>query len=111
MRLQLNKSHKELTNLVKSGGNPHKIDSTEKLIINFSTKIGIAIQVVESISRKINKLRSEELWPQITELILRYGSLHYTLCICQQYIHVCNYSTRYMNTSIYISTNILVVQV
>ncbi|XP_009383031.2 protein ALTERED PHOSPHATE STARVATION RESPONSE 1-like [Musa acuminata AAA Group] len=71
MRLQLNKSHKELTNLVKSGGNPHKIDSTEKLINNFSTKIGIAIQVVESISGKINKLRNEELWPQITELILR----------------------------------------
>ncbi|URD77571.1 hypothetical protein MUK42_02803 [Musa troglodytarum] len=84
MSLQLNKSHKELTNLVKSGGNAHKIDSTEKLINNFSTEIGITIQVVESISRKINKLRNEELWPQITDLLLRLIRMWNGMLECHQ---------------------------
>lgn len=81
MRLLLRRSHKELRHMIERGAEAHKIDSTRSLIDKLSTKIRIAIQVVHSISKKINRLRDEELWPRMTELVLGYG-LCYSLCAC-----------------------------
>lgn len=72
MRLVSHKSQKELRHLEERGAEAEKIDSTRELIKKLSTKIRIAIQVVGSISKKINTLRDEELWPRITELVLGY---------------------------------------
>lgn len=70
MRLLHDRNNKKLQLLDEKGAEAHKIDATQKLIRKLSTQIMIAIQVVNSISTKINELRDEELWPQIYELIL-----------------------------------------
>ncbi|CAI9756448.1 unnamed protein product [Fraxinus pennsylvanica] len=62
------KSHK-LKRLDERGAEAQKIDATRALIRSLSTKIKIAIQVVDKISVKINGLRDDELWPQLNEFI------------------------------------------
>lgn len=68
-RLKYDKKREELKNLDEKGAEAEKIATTEKEIRKLSTKISIAIQVVNTISGKISKLRDEELWPQTCELI------------------------------------------
>lgn len=75
----LSRSHKELRRLVEKGAEPHMIDSMRNLIKKLSTKISISIQVVGSISRKIIRVRNEELWPRTTELVEGYVKLY--LCL------------------------------
>lgn len=65
------KCHK-LKRFDEKGAEAHKIDATRTLVRSLSTKIRIAIQVVDKISEKVNKLRDEELWPQLNEFILGY---------------------------------------
>ncbi|XP_043713607.1 protein ALTERED PHOSPHATE STARVATION RESPONSE 1-like [Telopea speciosissima] len=69
MRVLHDRKRKRLLRLDKKGAEAHKVDSTQTLVRNLSTKIRIAIQVVDKISVKITKLRDEELWPQLNELI------------------------------------------
>ncbi|KAL7237152.1 hypothetical protein ACSBR1_020260 [Camellia fascicularis] len=59
----------KLKHLDERGAEAHKIDATRTLVRSLSTKIRIAIQVVDKISVKINKLRDEELLPQLNEFI------------------------------------------
>lgn len=73
MRLLHDRKTKKLQRLDERGAETHKIDATQKLIRKLSTQIMIAIQVVNSISSKINDLRDSELWPQIYELIQGYA--------------------------------------
>ncbi|URD78547.1 hypothetical protein MUK42_05375 [Musa troglodytarum] len=84
MRLLLRRSHKELRRMIERGAEAHKIDSTRSLIDKLSTKIRIAIQVVDSISKKINRLRDEELWPRMTELILGLVRMWNTMLECHR---------------------------
>lgn len=65
------KCHK-LKRLDEKGAEAQKIDATRTLVRSLSTKIRIAIQVVDKISVKVNKLRDEELWPQLNEFIQGY---------------------------------------
>lgn len=74
MRLLLSKSNKELRHLVEKGGEAHKVDTTRSRIDKLSMEIQIAIQVVATVSKKINAVRDEELWPQVTELVLGYAT-------------------------------------
>ncbi|KAJ6829662.1 uncharacterized protein M6B38_356530 [Iris pallida] len=69
MRLLHDRNCKKLKRLDERGAEAHKLDEVQKIIRKLSTKIKIAIQVVNTISTKINKLRDEELWPRIKELI------------------------------------------
>ena len=73
LRVLRERKVKRLKHLDERGAEAYKVDSTQVEIRKLSTKIRIAIQVVESISQRINKLRDEELWPQINELIQGYG--------------------------------------
>ncbi|KAM0836468.1 hypothetical protein ACQ4PT_062288 [Festuca glaucescens] len=68
-RLKYDRKREELKMLDEKGAEAEKIMATEKEIRKLSTKISIAIQVVNTISGKISKLRDEELWPQTCELI------------------------------------------
>ena len=76
------RKYKQLKLFEEKGADAHKAEATHTLIRSISTKIRIAIDVVDKISFTISKLRDEELWPQINELIhgyvifLFYGSLH-----------------------------------
>ncbi|XP_074556923.1 uncharacterized protein LOC141812873 [Curcuma longa] len=84
MRLLLRRRHKELRCLVDKGAEAHKIGSMRTAIKKLSTKIRIAIQVVHSISKKINRLRDEELQPRTTELVRGLARMWNILLKCHQ---------------------------
>nr|GEU47795.1 nitrate regulatory gene2 protein-like [Tanacetum cinerariifolium] len=69
MRLLHDEKKRKLSRMDEKGAEPHKIDATRTFVRSLSTKIRIAIQVVDKISDKINKLRDEELWPQLNDFI------------------------------------------
>ncbi|KAL8196813.1 hypothetical protein R6Q57_024467 [Mikania cordata] len=69
MRLLHEEKKRKLVRMDEKGAEPHKVDATRSLVRSLSTKIRIAIQVVEKISQKINNLRDEELWPQLNDFI------------------------------------------
>ncbi|XP_059647403.1 protein ALTERED PHOSPHATE STARVATION RESPONSE 1-like [Cornus florida] len=69
MRVLHERKSRRLKRLDEKGAEAHKVDTTRTLVRSLSTKIRIAIQVVDKISVKINKLRDEELWPQLNEFI------------------------------------------
>lgn len=72
MRLLHEEKKRRLARLDEKGAEPHKIDATRIFVRSLSTKIRIAIQVVDKISDKINNLRDEELWPQLNDFIEGY---------------------------------------
>ena len=81
MRVIHDRKCRKLTRLDERGAEVHKIDTTRTLIRSLSTKIRIAIQVVDNISVTINKIRDEELWPQLNELIQGYVKFLVLFCI------------------------------
>lgn len=74
MRVMHERKCRKLKRLDEKGAEAHKVDSTQALVRSLSTKIRIAIQVVDKISMTISKIRDEELWPQLNELIHGYVS-------------------------------------
>lgn len=95
MRLLIAKNSKRLKLLDQKGAEPQKIDATRNLLRKLSTKIRIAVRVIAKISRKINKLRDEELWPQVNALIQGYAvsfssrKVLICCCYCQCYYCYC----------------------
>ncbi|XP_027939380.1 nitrate regulatory gene2 protein-like [Vigna unguiculata] len=69
MRVIHDRKCRKLKRMDDRGADFHKVDATRTLIRSLSTKIRMAIQVVDKISMTINKIRDEELWPQLKELI------------------------------------------
>ncbi|KAJ0505816.1 hypothetical protein HanHA89_Chr12g0474771 [Helianthus annuus] len=69
MRVLHEEKKQRLVRLDEKGAEHHKVDATRTLIRSLSTKIRIAIQVVDKIAQKINTLRDEELWPQLNDFI------------------------------------------
>ncbi|PIN25742.1 hypothetical protein CDL12_01536 [Handroanthus impetiginosus] len=69
MRMLHEQKSRKLKRLDERGAEPHKVDATRTLVRSLSTKIKIAIQIVDKFSVKINNLRDEELWPQLNEFI------------------------------------------
>lgn len=81
MRIIYDRKFRQLKHLDERGAEPHKLESTQTLVKKLSMKMRMAIQIVDSISTTINKLRDEQLWPQINELIHGYGFLQCSICI------------------------------
>ncbi|XP_047071255.1 uncharacterized protein LOC124680071 [Lolium rigidum] len=73
MRGQYDKKREELKALYERGAEAQKLEAIEIYTRKLSTKISVALQIVNAISKKINKLRDEELWPQTCELIQGYA--------------------------------------
>ncbi|RZC67343.1 hypothetical protein C5167_011029 [Papaver somniferum] len=82
MRVDHERKSKRLKRLAEKGAEAIKIETTQKLVRTLSTKMRIAIQVVDKISDKINKLRDEELWPQVNELINGFVRMWKTMLEC-----------------------------
>lgn len=82
MRVLHERKSKKLKHMDEKGAEPNKVDATRKLVRSLSTKIKIAIQVVDKISVKINNLRDDELWPQLTEFIQGYVNYNAYLSYC-----------------------------
>ncbi|CAN8271296.1 unnamed protein product [Cochlearia groenlandica] len=69
LRLLHEKKLWKLKRLDERSADAPKVDSTRTFVRSLSTKIRIAIQVVDKVSVTINKIRDEELWLQLNELI------------------------------------------
>jgi thermostable 8-oxoguanine DNA glycosylase len=63
---------KEQKRLYYNGVEAHKLEAMEICVKKLSTKVSIAINIVNSISKSINNLRDEELWPQTHEVVKGY---------------------------------------
>lgn len=53
----------------------HVIDKTRAVVKDLYSRIRVALQSVDSISRRIERMRDEELQPQLVELIQGYNHL------------------------------------
>lgn len=84
MRVLYDRKREELKMLDEKGAEAHKLEATELYIRKLSTKISIAIQIVNTISEKISKLRDEELWPQTCELIQGLMKMWSVMLECHQ---------------------------
>ncbi|KAE8706646.1 hypothetical protein F3Y22_tig00110391pilonHSYRG00175 [Hibiscus syriacus] len=69
MRVGYDRKCRKLKRLDEKGAEANKVDSTRNIIRSLSKKLRIAIQVVDKISLTINKIRDDELWPLLDELI------------------------------------------
>ncbi|KAL8142544.1 hypothetical protein V2J09_015576 [Rumex salicifolius] len=69
MRVEHDKKVERLQRLEAKGAEAQKTDATRNGIRNLSTKIRISIAIIDKISVKISKLRDEELWLKLIELI------------------------------------------
>ncbi|MBA0865881.1 hypothetical protein Goshw_016219 [Gossypium schwendimanii] len=65
------KTCRQMKSLNQKGGNARRVDSTRTLIRAVSTKMRVAVQVIDKVAVTINKLMDEELWPEVNELIHR----------------------------------------
>ncbi|KAF7142876.1 hypothetical protein RHSIM_Rhsim05G0048900 [Rhododendron simsii] len=70
MRVLHERKSRKLKSLDERGAEAHKIDATRTLVRSLSTKIRIAIQIVDKISVKINKLRDEDLLTRVWRSML-----------------------------------------
>ncbi|XP_065865258.1 protein ALTERED PHOSPHATE STARVATION RESPONSE 1-like isoform X2 [Euphorbia lathyris] len=84
MRVVHDRKCRKLKHLDERGAEAHKIEATRKIIRDLSTKIRIAIQVVDKISVTINKIRDEELWPQLNQLIHGLTRMWKSMLECHQ---------------------------
>ncbi|XP_022985552.1 nitrate regulatory gene2 protein-like [Cucurbita maxima] len=69
MRMSHERKRRQLKRLHERGAEAKKVEAIQTSINTLSTNLKIAIQVVDKISETINKIRDEELWPQVNELI------------------------------------------
>uniref|UniRef100_A0A0A9GJG2 DUF632 domain-containing protein n=2 Tax=Arundo donax TaxID=35708 RepID=A0A0A9GJG2_ARUDO len=84
MRLLLAKNSKRLKLLDQKGAEAHKIDMTRNLVRKLSTKIRIAMRVIAKVSKKINRVRDDELWPQVNALIQGFVRMWQSKLDCYQ---------------------------
>lgn len=69
LRKVYDQKRKLLRELESSGDSPRRIDKTRAIVKDLHWRIGVAIQRIDSISRRIEDLRDKELHPQLEELI------------------------------------------
>ncbi|KAI3418114.1 uncharacterized protein J3R85_013983, partial [Psidium guajava] len=69
LRVMYGRKCRELNHMSNKGADAGKIDATRAMIWALSTKLQIAIHVIHKISFKGNKLRDDELWPWIHQLV------------------------------------------
>ncbi|CAN8327722.1 unnamed protein product [Cochlearia groenlandica] len=84
LRVAHEKKLRKLKRLDERGAEANKVDTTRKLVRDMSTKIRIAIQVVDKISVTISKIRDEDLWPQLNALIQGLTRMWKTMLECHQ---------------------------
>ncbi|XP_050363886.1 nitrate regulatory gene2 protein-like [Argentina anserina] len=84
LRVVYEKECKRLKKLDAAGAESVKIDAAQASVRNLNTKINVCIRAVDTISRRIHKLRDEELLPQVSDLI--HGLIRMWKCMlsCHQ---------------------------
>ncbi|CAI9087182.1 OLC1v1021189C1 [Oldenlandia corymbosa var. corymbosa] len=73
LRIINKKQREQLTLLDKNGSEPSKIDAIRASIRNSETKLNICFKTITAIAIRIDKLRDEELQPQVAGLVQGYN--------------------------------------
>lgn len=74
----------QLRNLESKGASPDVIDKTRAAIKDLHSRVRVAIEAVDSVSKRIQRLRDEELQPQLMELIQGLMKMWDIMCGCHQ---------------------------
>ncbi|MBA0565737.1 hypothetical protein Golob_010598 [Gossypium lobatum] len=82
LRMIHSKKSSQMRILDQRGADAHRVDSTRTSIRALSTKMRVAVQVIDNIAITINKVMDEELWPQINELIYRLFGMWKVMLDC-----------------------------
>jgi hypothetical protein len=67
------KKYKRLKSLDERGAQPEAIDPIRLSVRDLRQRISINIRTAKAFSSKIEKIRDEELYPQLVNLIQGYG--------------------------------------
>ncbi|KAK8623243.1 hypothetical protein V6N13_118131 [Hibiscus sabdariffa] len=91
LRILYAKTCRQMKSLNQKGANARRVDSTRLSLRAISTKMRVAVQVIDKVAITINKLMDEELWPEVNELIQRlFGMWKVMLechsCQCQKFM-------------------------
>jgi len=70
--MQYEKNYRRLKCLDERGAESSTIDSTRMSVRLLQSKISINVRTANAFSSKIQKIRDEELYPQLVDLIQRY---------------------------------------
>lgn len=84
MRVIHDRKCRKLKRLEERGADFDKVGLTRTVIGDLSTKISMAINVVDKISMTINKIRDEELWPQLKGLIQGFSRMWKSMLECHR---------------------------
>ncbi|KAK2660865.1 hypothetical protein Ddye_007398 [Dipteronia dyeriana] len=84
LRILYARKCRQIRSLGEKDGESLKVDSIRTMIRTLSTQIKIAIQVIDKMSISINKLRDEELWPQINDLVHRLLEMWKVMLECHR---------------------------
>ncbi|KAH9306742.1 hypothetical protein KI387_011146, partial [Taxus chinensis] len=84
LRLTYEKKCMQLRNQDAKGEDFQVVDKTRATIKNLHTRIKVSIHAVDSISKRIQKLSSEELQPQLAELIRGLRQMWKEMLDCHQ---------------------------
>lgn len=84
LRVIYERQCKRLKVLDDHGAEDSKIDAMQASIRKLQTKLNVCIRAVDSISRRIQKLRDEDLQPQVSELIYGLIRMWRSMLKCHQ---------------------------
>ncbi|KAJ9165880.1 hypothetical protein P3X46_020697 [Hevea brasiliensis] len=84
LRVMISRTYRQMKNIGMKGEDAKEVDSARTLVRALSTKIKVAIQVIDRTSIAINKLRDEELWPLIGELIQKLLEMWKAMLECHR---------------------------
>ncbi|KAK7347753.1 hypothetical protein VNO80_22292 [Phaseolus coccineus] len=84
VRIAYDKKCQQLRNHDVNGEEPSSLDKTRAAIRDLHTQITVSMHSVESISRRIETLRDEELHPQLLELLQGLAKMWKVMAECHQ---------------------------
>ncbi|VVB15933.1 unnamed protein product [Arabis nemorensis] len=82
LRVLYERGYKVLKKLDQTGAEPSKIYEAEAVVKLHLSKINVAVRAVETISMRIHKIRDEELWFQVIEIINGFKEMWRFLAKC-----------------------------
>lgn len=89
MRVLHDRKRRKLMQLDAKGADADKVIATRALVRSLGTKMKVSIQVADRISNTLNKIRDEELWPHINQLLQGYTSISRS---CKFLVYPCSHN-------------------
>lgn len=84
VRIAYEKKYKQLRHQDVKGDDPLALDKTRMALRDLDTQIKVSLQSVETISRRIEVLRDEELQPQLLELLQGFVRMWKVMAECHK---------------------------